>query len=86
MALVERVAQVEVTTLSGPSGVGKEVIAVVLHASSVRNEKPLVARNYSAIPEQLVESTLFGRTKGSFTGATKDQKGLFEEADGGVLF
>ena len=87
LALVERVAQVEVTTLlSGPSGVGKEVIARVLHASSVRSEKPFVALNCSAIPEQLVESTLFGHIKGSFTGATKDQKGLFEEADGGVLF
>ena len=87
LALVERVAQVEVTTLlSGPSGVGKEVIAKVLHASSVRNERPFVALNCSAIPEQLVESTLFGHMKGSFTGATRDQKGLFEEADGGVLF
>lgn len=87
LALVERVAQVEVTTLlSGPSGVGKEVIAKVLHASSVRNEKPFVALNCSAIPEQLVESTLFGHVKGSFTGASRDQKGLFEEADGGVLF
>ena len=87
LALVERVAQVEVTTLlSGPSGVGKEVIAKVLHASSVRNEKPYMALNCSAIPEQLVESTLFGHIKGAFTGATRDQKGLFEEADGGVLF
>ena len=87
LALVERVAQVEVTTLlSGPSGVGKEVIAKVLHASSVRNERPFVALNCSAIPEQLVESTLFGHIKGSFTGASRDQKGLFEEADGGVLF
>ena len=87
LALVERVAQVEVTTLlSGPSGVGKEVIAKVLHASSIRNERPFVALNCSAIPEQLVESTLFGHIKGSFTGASRDQKGLFEEADGGVLF
>ena len=87
LALVDRVAQVEVTTLlSGPSGVGKEVIAKVLHASSARNERPFVALNCSAIPEQLVESTLFGHIKGSFTGASRDQKGLFEEADGGVLF
>ena len=87
LALVERVAQVEVTTLlSGPSGVGKEVIAKVLHASSVRNGRPFVALNCSAIPEQLVESTLFGHIKGSFTGASRDQKGLFEDADGGVLF
>ena len=87
LALVERVAQVEVTTLlSGPSGVGKEVIAKLLHASSVRNERPFLALNCSAIPEQLVESTLFGHIKGSFTGASRDQKGLFEEADGGVLF
>ena len=87
LALVERVAQVEVTTLlSGPSGVGKEVIAKVLHASSIRKQRPFVALNCSAIPEQLVESTLFGHIKGSFTGASRDQKGLFEEADGGVLF
>ena len=87
LALVERVAQVEVTTLlSGPSGVGKEVIAKVLHASSVRNERPFVALNCSAIPEQLVESTLFGHIKGSFTGASRDQKGLFEEADGLLVY
>ena len=87
LALVERVAQVEVTTLlSGPSGVGKEVIAKLLHASSDRNEKPFIALNCSAIPEQLVESTLFGHVKGSFTGASRDQNGLFEEANGGVLF
>ena len=87
LALVDRVAQVEVTTLlSGPSGVGKEVIARVLHASSARRNHPFLALNCAAIPEQLVESTLFGHIKGSFTGAIRDQKGVFEEASGGVLF
>ena len=87
LALVDRVAQVEVTTLlSGPSGVGKEVIARVLHASSARCNQPFLALNCAAIPEQLVESTLFGHVKGSFTGAIRDQKGVFEEASGGVLF
>ena len=86
LALVERVAQVEVTTLlSGPSGVGKEVIAKVLHASSIRKQRPFVALNCSAIPEQLVESTLFGHIK-ALLRVPVGIKGFFEEADGGVLF
>lgn len=87
LSLVQRVATVEVTTLlSGPSGVGKEVIARILHGASMRGDKPFVPLNCSAIPEQLVESILFGHMKGSFTGAVKDQVGVFEEAHGGTLF
>ena len=87
LALIQRVAAVEVTTLlSGASGVGKEVIARILHGASTRADMPFVPLNCSAIPEQLVESILFGHVKGSFTGAIKDQVGIFEEANGGTLF
>lgn len=87
LALIQRVAQVEVTTLlSGPSGVGKEVIAKLLHGGSSRAAGPFIPLNCSAIPEQLVESILFGHTKGSFTGASTDQPGVFESANGGTLF
>ena len=87
LALVERVAQVDVTALlSGPSGVGKEVVAQILHNASARASGPFIALNCSAMPEHLVESILFGHMKGSFTGAIKDQPGIFEEAHNGTLF
>ena len=72
--------------LSGPSGVGKEVVAQILHNASVRATGPFIALNCSAMPEHLVESILFGHMKGSFTGAIKDQPGIFEEAHNGTLF
>ena len=87
LALVQRVAQVDVTALlSGPSGVGKEVVAQILHNASSRASGPFIALNCSAMPEHLVESILFGHIKGSFTGAVKDQPGIFEEAHQGTLF
>lgn len=87
LALLERVAKAEVTTLlTGESGVGKEVVARILHKMSKRARKPFVAINCAAIPENLVESMLFGHVKGSFTGAIKDQAGVFEQADGGIVF
>ncbi len=70
----------------GESGTGKELIARAIHHSSRRQEKPFVAVNCSAIPEQLFESEMFGHKKGSFTSAYEDKSGLFKEAEGGTLF
>jgi len=72
--------------IEGESGVGKELIARAIHGSSERRAKPFVAVNCGAIPENLVESLLFGHEKGAFTGATERHAGKFAEADGGVLF
>ncbi len=72
--------------LEGESGVGKEVIARAIQGSSNRSGKPFVAVNCGAIPENLIESTLFGHEKGAFTGATERRIGKFVEADGGTLF
>ncbi len=84
--LVARVAPHTSTVLvTGESGVGKEVIARALHRMSPRREKPFFAVNCGAIPEQLLESELFGHVRGAFTGATADKTGLFEEADGSSL-
>lgn len=71
--------------IEGPSGSGKELIANAIHKASPRRDKPFVAINCSAIPESLLESELFGHCKGSFTGAIKDHKGLFQAANGGTL-
>jgi len=85
--LIERVAQASSNVLvTGESGTGKEVVAKAIHQQSPRAAKPFVAVNCTAIPDSLLESELFGHVKGSFTGATGDKKGLFEEADGGTLF
>jgi len=72
--------------IEGESGVGKEMIARAIQGSSARSGKPFVAVNCGAIPENLVESTLFGHEKGAFTGATEKRVGKFVEADGGTLF
>jgi transcriptional regulator with GAF, ATPase, and Fis domain len=71
--------------LRGETGTGKEVLTRLIHNHGPRRDKPLVCVNCAAIPSQLVESTLFGHRKGAFTGAIADQKGVFEEADGGTL-
>jgi two-component system response regulator GlrR len=72
--------------IQSESGAGKELLARAVHRASHRADRPFVAVNCSAIPETLLESELFGHSKGSFTGATLNRKGLFEEADGGILF
>ena len=85
--MIENVGRVETTVLiTGESGTGKELAAEALHHESPRSKKPLVKVDCTAIPENLLESELFGHKKGSFTGADKDRKGLILQADGGTLF
>jgi two-component system nitrogen regulation response regulator NtrX len=72
--------------IQGENGTGKELVARALHAASPRRSMPFVAVNCSAIPEELVESELFGHERGAFTGATQSRRGRFEEAHGGTLF
>ena len=87
LALAQRVAQTNVTALiEGPTGAGKEILARVLHESSKRAKGPFVSLNCAALPEQLIDDMLFGHEKGAFTGAQKEFKGLFEQAQGGTLF
>ena len=87
LALAQKVAQADVTALLvGPTGAGKEVLARVLHDASPRARAPFVALNCAAIPENLIEDMLFGHEKGAFTGAHRDHKGVFEQAQGGTLF
>jgi DNA-binding NtrC family response regulator len=85
--LVRRVASTGSTVMiSGESGTGKELIARAIHYNSGRGENPFVSINCGALPDELLESELFGHMKGSFTGATSQKKGLFEVASGGTIF
>ena len=85
--LAQRVATTDTTVLIlGETGTGKEVFAEAIHQASPRNAKPFVAINCSAFSKELLESELFGHKAGAFTGAVKDKKGLFEEANGGTIF
>jgi two-component system response regulator AtoC len=88
MNFVRKVAASEATTIliQGESGTGKDLIAKAIHYESIRQDKPFVAINCSAIPETLMEAELFGHEKGAFTDAKQMKKGLFEVADGGTLF
>ncbi|WP_218354552.1 sigma 54-interacting transcriptional regulator [Alteromonas lipotrueiana] len=82
-----RIAQREVSVLiTGASGTGKELLANAIHKASTRDNMPFVAINCGALPENLLESELFGHAKGAFTGAVQAAPGLFREADGGTLF
>ncbi len=85
--LIDRIAPKDVAVLvTGESGTGKELVARAIHQKSRRCDKPLVAMNCAALPENLVESELFGHEKGAFTGAHCQKQGKFEFADGGTLF
>ncbi|MGA3244521.1 MAG: sigma-54 dependent transcriptional regulator [Bacteroidota bacterium] len=87
LAIIERVAPTDVRVLiTGENGTGKELVARALQRLSKRSSKPFVEVNCAAIPSELIESELFGHEKGSFTGATSQRIGKFEQADGGTLF
>lgn len=85
--IVPVVAASDATILiEGPTGTGKDVLAKVIHNASPRAKKPLVKVNCAALPDNLLESEMFGYVKGAFTGAEKDKPGRFQEADGGTIF
>jgi two-component system, NtrC family, nitrogen regulation response regulator NtrX len=87
MAAIRRAAPTNATVLiQGESGVGKELVARTIHRNSLRSRERFVQVNCAAIPEELIESELFGHEKGSFTGATEKQVGKFEQADRGTIF
>ena len=84
--LAKKVAKTDVTVfINGPTGTGKEVISSFIHQHSRRDEKPFVAINCAAIPENMLEAMLFGHEKGAFTGASSANKGIFRAADSGTL-
>ena len=84
--MVEKVAKTDVTVfIHGPTGTGKEVISNLIHKKSVRADKPFIAINCAAIPENMLEAMLFGHEKGAFTGASSANKGIFRAADTGTL-
>jgi two-component system nitrogen regulation response regulator NtrX len=84
---IERVAPTDAWVLiRGGHGTGKELVAQTIHRHSLRSKHPLIAVNCAAIPEELIESELFGHVKGSFTGATENKKGKFDQANGSTLF
>ena len=87
VALAEKLSTLPLPVIiRGETGTGKEVFARFIHKQSPRAERPFIAVNCGAIPENLIESLLFGHAKGSFTGAIDSRKGFFEEADGGTIF
>ncbi len=84
---IGRLSKSNVTVLiNGESGTGKELVALALHRHSPRRDKPFIPLNMAAIPQDLIESELFGHEKGAFTGANQIRKGRFEQSDGGTLF
>ena len=84
--MVEKVSKTDVTVfIHGPTGTGKEVISNLIHKKSDRHEKPFIAINCAAIPENMLEAMLFGHEKGAFTGASSANKGIFRAADNGTL-
>ncbi|HEB31829.1 MAG TPA: sigma-54-dependent Fis family transcriptional regulator [Spirochaetes bacterium] len=86
LEMVNMVSKIDSTVLiEGESGTGKELVARAIHYESAQSGNPFITVNCSALPEQLLESELFGHVKGAYTGAIKDKKGLFEEAEGGTI-